>query len=196
MKMKLIGKRIRDARAKNELTQAALARLVGVNAQTVWRWESGERVPDLSTIQEIAIALQTTTAYLIGDIDWSHRPGEFEVGDGGDILPGHITPEMKRKRGELINRIKDPDRERTWLPAEESEDNATRQNSTLETAASAALHDKNQPDDLLSMLTQVRLKMTSEYPGMDANDKNAVMSILAKINTLVDDTAEGNEEIA
>lgn len=103
---------------------------------------------------------------------------------------------MKHKREDLINRIKDPNRERTWMVVDEFEHDATSPDAPIETAASTILHDKNQPDELLSTLVKARQLMIDEYPKMDANDKIAVRGLLAKLNTLVGNTAERNEEIA
>lgn len=42
---KTIGKRIATLREKKGLTQAQLARLIGVGTSTVTMWEIGERIP-------------------------------------------------------------------------------------------------------------------------------------------------------
>jgi len=70
----VIGNRIRKAREHNNLTQKALAELLGVQPQTVWRWEKGERAPWTSQIIKLAEALGTTISFLLGEKDLLVRP--------------------------------------------------------------------------------------------------------------------------
>ena len=57
--------RLRRLREKERLSQAELARLVGVKTHTVWRWEAGERTPHLKEMARIAAALHVTEAELL-----------------------------------------------------------------------------------------------------------------------------------
>ena len=45
---------IRYFREREKLTQEALAKALNVSAQTIWRWENGERKPDLDMVFKIA----------------------------------------------------------------------------------------------------------------------------------------------
>ena len=63
---KNIGDRIREARTKLGLTQAQLARQVGVSAQTVWVWEAGRAKPTHDHLEELAFHCQVSTAWLLG----------------------------------------------------------------------------------------------------------------------------------
>lgn len=65
--MKLtIGENIRKFRRKNDLTQEALAALLGVSYQSVSRWENGTTYPDLELIPAISALLSVTVDELLG----------------------------------------------------------------------------------------------------------------------------------
>ena len=65
--MKLtIGENIRKFRKKNDLTQEALAGLLGVSYQSVSRWENGTTYPDLELIPAISALLSVTVDELLG----------------------------------------------------------------------------------------------------------------------------------
>jgi len=65
--MENIGKRIRELRKKNDLTQEKLANYLNVSFQTVSKWENGVNAPDLSFIVPLAKVLHTTTDILLGN---------------------------------------------------------------------------------------------------------------------------------
>ena len=64
--MNNIGKRIRDLRKKNDLTQEKLAGYLNVSYQAVSKWENGVNTPDLNLIVPLAKILHTTTDELLG----------------------------------------------------------------------------------------------------------------------------------
>ncbi len=64
--MQNIGKRIKDLRKKNDLTQEKLANLLGVTDKAVSKWERGATMPDLSLIVPMARLLQVSTDTLLG----------------------------------------------------------------------------------------------------------------------------------
>lgn len=57
MDMKVIGKRIRQQRKIEGLTQEELAKKSGLSAMSIRRYESGERIAPKETIEKIANAL-------------------------------------------------------------------------------------------------------------------------------------------
>ena len=63
-----VGERMRTAR-KNRFTQAKLAEAIGVHEMTVRRWESGPRVPNADDLKKLAAVLDTSLAYLLGEVD-------------------------------------------------------------------------------------------------------------------------------
>jgi len=59
-----VGTRIRALRNKKELTQQALADLVGKSRPAIAQWEKGEASPPLSDINALAFYLNTTPQFL------------------------------------------------------------------------------------------------------------------------------------
>lgn len=124
-------------------------------------------------------------------LGWSQK----DLADGAGVQQTHISKIEKGQSGISTEKLQSlADTLKTSLSYLLGEtDNPDR---VEEVAASTILHDKNEPDELISLLARVREQMISEYPGMDINDQAIVKSLLAKIYTLVDDTAERNENIA
>ena len=57
--------RLKEKRAEANLTQVELAEKAGVTARTIQNYELGNRKPsNMTTVQKIADALNTTTEYL------------------------------------------------------------------------------------------------------------------------------------
>ena len=61
------GEQLRKAREEKGMTQQSLAEKVYVTRQTVSRWESGERYPDLVTVKKIAQVLGVDAGFLLSD---------------------------------------------------------------------------------------------------------------------------------
>ena len=53
----MIGARIRMYRERSGISRGDFAERMNVSLQSVYRWESGERVPDVLTLIEIARVL-------------------------------------------------------------------------------------------------------------------------------------------
>lgn len=66
---KHIGKRINELLAENEIMQKELAEHIGVTANTVSYYLSGERCPDIEKLIEIAKYFGVTSDYLLGISD-------------------------------------------------------------------------------------------------------------------------------
>lgn len=95
-----LGTRLKMRRKQIGLSQEQLGELVNFHVNTVRRWENGSRSPDAGTLQEIAKALDTTTAYLLGETDEPAKPGASRpVGKATALLESNIRP----IRGKLID---------------------------------------------------------------------------------------------
>ena len=86
---------IQILRKKRNLTQEALAELVGVTRQTIAKWESGESVPDLSLAGKLASVLDVALDELVEapreefedeSLKGKHMFGVVTVGDKGQIV--------------------------------------------------------------------------------------------------------------
>ena len=62
-----IGKRIQDKRKENGLSVNDLAKAVGVNRATIYRWENEESTPPKSAVSAIAHILHTDLSWLLDD---------------------------------------------------------------------------------------------------------------------------------
>ena len=92
----MIGKNLQKLRKQNELTQDAMAELVGVARQTIAKWETGESVPDLEMAGKLASALKVSLDDLTNapenELDGrpgmrgKHMFGVVTVGDKGQIV--------------------------------------------------------------------------------------------------------------
>ena len=60
---KSIGNKIAEARKKNNLSQAELAQQVFISSQAVGKWERGESMPDISTLNHLAEILGVDLNY-------------------------------------------------------------------------------------------------------------------------------------
>ena len=65
----LVGKKIEKYRKERDLTRAELAELMGVAMPTVYRWETGVRVPDMVTIMKLARTLGVKYDQFIDESD-------------------------------------------------------------------------------------------------------------------------------
>lgn len=93
------GERLKRVR-KGRYNQEELASLIGVHTNTISRWENGSRSPDAGTLQKLAQALDTTTAYLLGEVDDPARPDAPQAASKAVVLP---ESNVRPFRGELID---------------------------------------------------------------------------------------------
>ena len=67
--MNKIGKTIKEARTKKNMTQLELADRMGVSYQAVSNWERGNSMPDIAKIPDLARQLDLDVKELLGDED-------------------------------------------------------------------------------------------------------------------------------
>ena len=70
------AERMKSLRIKERYSQAQFSELVGVKPNTVWRWENDKAKPDFETVAKIARVLNTTSAYLLGETNFSTLPND------------------------------------------------------------------------------------------------------------------------
>lgn len=78
--MTIFTERLKEQRKKNNLTQKKLADILGVSQGSYANWENGKREPNFETLLKIALELNTTTSYLLGEsnISFGHGSDKFE----------------------------------------------------------------------------------------------------------------------
>lgn len=64
----LLGKRIKDCRTTQSISQKDLALQVEVSPSAINQYEKGEKTPSTGTLIKLAEALDTSTDYLLGSI--------------------------------------------------------------------------------------------------------------------------------
>jgi transcriptional regulator with XRE-family HTH domain len=64
----LVGRQLRRARIRRDLTEAALAKRIGGTTDQIIGYEEGGEPPDLARLAELAAALEVPLAQLIGSI--------------------------------------------------------------------------------------------------------------------------------
>ena len=102
---KTIAERMKLSRRKERITQKQLAEKIGVAEISIKRWENAdtERVPNVLIIKEIADALNTSVAFLIGEVDGC------SIKDEQEIFFSHKQESMKQHNfsywGEVVDNI-------------------------------------------------------------------------------------------
>ena len=95
-----LSQKIRDLRAKHNLTLEQIAQQVGVGKSTVRKWETG-MIANMrrDKIAKLAVALHTTPGYLMGweDSDETNAPTEQ--------LPANIIPMPEMRKIPLLGTI-------------------------------------------------------------------------------------------
>ncbi|WP_290971045.1 pentapeptide repeat-containing protein [Flavobacterium sp.] len=76
---KSIGDKIAAARKKNNLSQAGLAQQVSISSQAVGKWERGESMPDISTLNRIAEILGVDLNYFSETFKSNISESQFEA---------------------------------------------------------------------------------------------------------------------
>jgi transcriptional regulator with XRE-family HTH domain len=101
--------RLRKARTDKDLSQAALAEIVGIHLNQINRYEKGGAVPNSKTLQRLAEALEVSGDYLIsGDMEFAARAnledrellGMFQ---SVSLLPASDKDALKRIISALVN---------------------------------------------------------------------------------------------
>lgn len=106
--MPSLAERIRNRREALQMTQEELGELIGKDQKQVWRYETGANQPTAAVLSKIAVALETTTDWLLGLTDFQERPLRGE-GDLDDIE--RETVELLRRqdaqtRKRMLNALK------------------------------------------------------------------------------------------
>ena len=64
--MNIFCERLKELREEKNITAMALAKNLGVNHSTILRWESGEIVPSIDHLYNIAVYFGVSSDFLIG----------------------------------------------------------------------------------------------------------------------------------
>lgn len=64
--MDVFGKRLKEIRLENELTQKQLAEILQTTDDSIYSWEKGRSQPSIETLRKICIELNVSADYLLG----------------------------------------------------------------------------------------------------------------------------------
>lgn len=73
-----IGRLIKVYRMKNKITQTAFGRIIGVNKQTVSKWENGTTKPSAAKLFEVAAAIGMSANSMLGNENNKEAPFVYE----------------------------------------------------------------------------------------------------------------------
>ena len=73
---KYFGKRLKEIRKSNNMSQAMLAEKLGVSRQAVAKWERGESIPDIDSCIKLADIYGTTVDLLVRSIGTQAHTGD------------------------------------------------------------------------------------------------------------------------
>jgi len=62
----MLGERLKTAREAAGMSQAEVAKAIGVSQPAYCYMENGEKIPSLSVAKQISIVLKTSLDYLVG----------------------------------------------------------------------------------------------------------------------------------
>jgi len=62
----IFGTKLKELRNEKKVSQLKLAKIIGTNQTSIWKWEQGKTEPDITTIRKIAIYFNETTDYILG----------------------------------------------------------------------------------------------------------------------------------
>lgn len=66
MQLDEVGRRLRERRELRSLTQADVARALGISPQAVSKWERGENAPDIALLCDLSRLLDTSVDWILG----------------------------------------------------------------------------------------------------------------------------------
>ena len=96
----VVGDRIKFLREGLKQSQEELASTIGMHSNTVARWERGELIPRGTSLAKLAQALDTTTAYLLGETDDPAKPDVSRPASKASAPP---ESNVRPFRGKLID---------------------------------------------------------------------------------------------
>lgn len=106
---------IKEARIKKNLTQSALADLMGVTYQAVSNWERGNSLPDISKLEDLCRILNLDLYALIGvepvrqsgeaveNVDISNAPSDSMVALAPFIPPEELMGLVRKSKSDYMN---------------------------------------------------------------------------------------------
>ena len=89
---KRLGKNIAERRKQLEWTQEQMAERVGVDAETISRFERGVNLPSLLTLENLSAALRLS----VGELMSKQRPEAAKEAAVFDVLIANLSPDERK----------------------------------------------------------------------------------------------------
>src|SRR6185437_11469839 len=86
MDTKMIGSKIAKARKNKNMSQAHLAQLLFISPQAVGKWERGESIPDIVTMNRLAEILEVDLNYFSENFQSPNNETPFKTIDNNDDI--------------------------------------------------------------------------------------------------------------
>ena len=103
--MTIFTERLKEQRKKNNLTQKKLADILGVSQGSYANWENGKREPNFETLLKLALELNTTTSYLLGESNISFGRGSDEFEKLANLPNFHLSEMGLNQIRDLVRAI-------------------------------------------------------------------------------------------
>jgi uncharacterized protein YjbI with pentapeptide repeats len=100
---KMIGNKITEARKKINISQAQLAQLLFISSQAVGKWERGESMPDIITLNHLAEILNVDLNYFSEDIQSVEDETAFKMSDIEQTAQEDVDHILSQDRQILTN---------------------------------------------------------------------------------------------
>lgn len=104
--IKTMGNRIADLLDQRGMTQKQLSEKAGITEAAISHYIKGNRVPRASVLGRLAIALNTTTDYLLEGIT---QDAKEELGYAKKLIARNVTQMSKADKREIINILMEAD---------------------------------------------------------------------------------------
>ena len=98
--------RLKAMREQAHLSQAALAKKVGVAQSTVGMWESGRNKPENAKLEALANLFNVTTDYLLGRDDPTPPVDDAQLSDIDFALSGEIRELSDDEKQDILDYVR------------------------------------------------------------------------------------------
>lgn len=102
-----VGEKIKTGRLSRKMTQADLAKALGVSPSAVGMWEQDRREPDFDTLEALADVFNVPMSYFVSESDIRRERGDISQLDYNRLEALHQNPKL----GLLFDRAQNLDPE-------------------------------------------------------------------------------------
>jgi transcriptional regulator with XRE-family HTH domain len=100
-----MGQKIRNLRKIKNLTQAELAEIIGMHEVSVRSWESDSKAPNSSVMLKLAVALDTSVGYLVGETEDPKRYQSLLMSEDEQTGDAPPTPPFVRQHQKITRQL-------------------------------------------------------------------------------------------